>query len=237
MDSPAVDGFCEHYMDLEGWPDKMLRPEGEEITLTDAEEQEVENARATADAEAARENMEVGPATMKTAIALADEAEKSRATSQGTVERANQLVQVAAAMQADADEAKQVAEVAMAKAEDAVASTKKIVGMAAAAMARAKTDTEGVSLSITEHMSPCMAGLGVTGKPLDHVESLDEAADAARDEAAVLLAKRRGLPAPLTFVKNVVYSTVWTVACFLTGIIMVPIALACHAWYYITDDH
>jgi hypothetical protein len=116
-------------------------------------------------------------------------------------------------MQVDADEAKQVAEVALADAEGAVASTTKIIGMAAAAMDRAKMNTEGVSLSIGEPMSPVMVGLG-----LDHVESLDVAADAAHDEARVLLS--RGSPSAawlhlletLTLTRDVTYSVVWVLA-------------------------
>jgi hypothetical protein len=200
-------------MDLEGWPDKMLRPEGEEITMTDAEEEEVDNARAAdelADAEEAQESMEVGPSTMKYAIVLVNEAERSGTISSVVAERANQLAAAAVAMQVDADEAKQVAEKALAAAEDAVAGTKKLIGMAAAAVARAKTDTDGASLSTVEPMSPCMAGLG-----LDHVESLDVAADAAHERARVLLSRGAAwshLLETLTLTRDVTYSVFFVVA-------------------------
>jgi hypothetical protein len=32
---------CENFIELDGWPDKMLRPEGEEVELSEAEEKAI----------------------------------------------------------------------------------------------------------------------------------------------------------------------------------------------------
>lgn len=45
---------CEHFMDTEGWPDKMLRPEGEEVELSEPEEKAIQERAAAIEARAQR---------------------------------------------------------------------------------------------------------------------------------------------------------------------------------------